>query len=135
MGKTMIDGIELAKINLGKFSFHEFSTLSELHYVLQDSSHAKYDLELVLRSQGRRMGDYSLKILFVDVSGLDLKSLDDGLSHITGLAIENISDRQWENQNWEIHDFEDSRIEFRAADVRILSVTPLTSRPPANRTA
>ncbi len=125
MSKKTIDGFELATKTIGQFSFHEFTTLSELHFVSQDASHARYVLELVLESRGRQNGDYALKIRFVDVSGFSLKSIGGGLAQVTGFYIENISDRGWENQNWEIGDYENSTICFRAANVCVLAASPL----------
>jgi hypothetical protein len=134
MGKRTIDGWELTAglpgreriaAQPGQLVFMGFDIVESFSLMSADEKLGQYDIELVVKSERRAGGGYRLRLHFTDVSGLTLKVGAGGLVQVMGLTIENISDRQWERQNWQIGQIEDSELSFRAADVRIVAVDPV----------
>ena len=132
MGKQVIDGWkriavlpgwEGIAVRPGQFVFMEFNILESFSLKSACEKYGSYDIEIILRSERRIGGDYRLQLRFIDISGLVLKAGAGG--QIMGMTIENISDRQWERQNWQIGQIEDSKFSFRAADAQIVAIDPV----------
>ena len=121
MGKRAIEGLDKAKAVLGDFSWMDFTAVRRFSLDCRDETYRVFDIDLVLESERRSGGNYSLHLRFRDVSGLSLTATH----QIAGLTIENIADRQWERKNWQIGQIEDTTLEFCAADVSVISLTPL----------
>ncbi len=120
MGKWVIEGLDKANAILGHFSWTDFTAVRRFSLEALDAPHRVFDIDLVLESE-RHTENYALHLRFHDISGLSLK-----VAHkFMGLTIENIADRQWERQNWEVGQIEDSRLRFRAAEIEIVSLTRL----------
>lgn len=67
---------------------------------------------------------YRVEILFGDVSGLSLKDFGGGCIQIMGFDITSVENRGMEEVNFQISDYEDSRIKFNSSTVYIKSATP-----------
>ena len=131
MGKRTIDGWkriavlpgwECIAVRPGQFVFMEFNILESFSLKSAGKKYGSYDIKFILRSERRTGGDYRLQLRFIDISGLVLKAGAGGPVQIMGMTIENISDRQWERQNWQIGQIEDSSFSFRAADAQIVAI-------------
>ena len=119
-----IPGSDAAREVLGEFSITEFRRIRELHF--SDSGLGdEYEpmLEMVVESEDRSP-NCRMRIHFEGIRGLSLEEFGGGQTRITGLAIDDISDRGWERIYWEVIDFEDGMLKFYARSARIVSVVP-----------
>lgn len=119
---TKIRGIDLLATSTAKLSLSEFSTVDRLLFSAVRGS-ARYDLELVLLTDGLS-SNFRACIRFERVSGLELKEFGGSIAQVRGLEIHDISDAGWEQKNWEVRDFENSRVSFTCEHVEICSVDP-----------
>src|SRR5687768_15639060 len=115
-------GFETANQVLGEFRFSEFRIVREVHfYEVPDESRRRQNIDLVVESEDRHP-NYRMQFTFCDVSGLRIDGFGGGETRIIGLDIVNIAEKQWEGISWEIIDFENNAIEFRANTAEIISV-------------
>ena len=102
---SSIEGLDKAKARLGNFEFNEFRIIRRFcFYDLDRGSSSQKEIEIVLDSD-RRNSNFSLTLRFGGVSGLRLAGFGGGETRIIGFDIQDISNKQWENLNWEIIDF------------------------------
>jgi hypothetical protein len=121
-----ITGFDQAEKKLGKFRFSEFRIVRELRfYEILHRSGLSQNVDLIVESEDRNP-NYRLKLTFSGVTGLKLDNFGGGQTRIIGFDIVDIAERQWEEIRWEVLDFENNTIEFRAKNAEIVSVIPLT---------
>jgi len=115
-------GLEKAENLLGKFKFSEFRIIRELHFYESrvESDHIQH-IDLVVESEDRSP-NYQLMFKFGGVTGLRLDDFGGGQTRIIGLDIIDITENQWERVSWEVTDFENNAMEFRAKTAEIVSV-------------
>jgi hypothetical protein len=114
-----VHGFSKAVEMLGDFDFSEFRIVRELRFYEDDTGHPRVDL--VVESDDRNP-NYRLNLTFGGVSGLRLDGFGGQETRVTGLEIADVADRQWEGITWEISDFENAALTFRAASARLVSI-------------
>ncbi|WP_119303170.1 hypothetical protein [Dongia deserti] len=115
-----IRGSEKVSAKLGRFSPSAFKIVEKLAFFAADVESTRYDLDIVLLTDKSTM-QYRVSIRFENVIGLKVKDFGGGLTQVMGLYIQDISEKGWDRQNWEIGDFEHSVISFRCRDLYISS--------------
>jgi hypothetical protein len=111
---------------LGELSLSDFSTLKKLTFSCDSSTseaRAHYNLEMVLSSD-KPVDNWTIVLKFEHVSGLKAKSFGGALTQITGLFVKNIRDQGWEDQNWEVGDFENGAISFWCKRLSLIALEP-----------
>ena len=121
MSKWTIEGLDKARAVLGEFSWREFDMIHAVSVQRRNGGVHERDVDLILDSERRRSGNYRVHLRFREISDFKLTTC----FQISGLTIENIADHQWERQNWQVGQLEDSVFSLRAAEVEVVSVTPL----------
>jgi len=122
-----IMGFEKAVKVLGEFQFSEFRIIRELcFYETCDESGRNQNIDLIVESEGRNP-NYQLKLTFCGVAGLRIDDFGGGQTRVIGLDIVDASEKQWEGVFWEVLDFENNAMEFRAKSVELTSITPVTT--------
>jgi hypothetical protein len=120
-----IMGIDRARQLLGDFTFVDFPIVRSLRYYEKDGDpRASPTVDLVLESNSRTP-PYRLTIRFEGVRAMRIAEFGNRPTQITGLGINNMSDRQWEAVGWEVYDYEDDHIHFYAWTAEILACEPL----------
>lgn len=121
-----ITGFDQAEKKLGKFQFSEFRIVREIRfYEMFNEFGLSQNVDLVIESEDRNP-NYQIKLTFCGVSGLDLNHFGGGETRIIGLDIVDITEKQWENKHWEVLDYEDGVLKFRAKTAELISVIPVT---------
>ena len=120
-------GFDQAAKVLGEFRFSEFRIVRELHfYETRDDSGQTQNIDLVVESEDRNP-NHQLKLTFCGVAGLRLDDFGGGQTRVIGLDIVDVTEKQWEGIFWEVLDFENNAMEFRAKTAEIVSVSPVTT--------
>lgn len=117
------DGEEFESL-LGGRSLSDFSLVKEMRFSFAANSGC-YNLYLQLEADGPLKG--FLELSFEKVVGLQIKAFGGDLTQIRGLELVDISNSMWEDQCWEVRDFENSAISFRCAKVVVLSLHTVAS--------
>jgi hypothetical protein len=117
-----IVGFEKARQVIGEFRFSEFPIIRELRFY--EDEQQKQCIDLVIESDGREP-NYRMKLTFVEISGLRVDNFGGGQTRIIGLDVVNVAERQWERVCWEVVDFENNALEFRANSAEIVWLLPL----------
>ena len=117
-----MQGLEAARNAIDEFRFPEFRMLREMHLtVTPDDGHPVVDVVMCLETESRQP-PARLCLRFHQVSSLQIRDLS-GEARIQGFDIADLSDRQIENVNWQVFDFEDEVISFYAKDAEITSAS------------
>ncbi len=126
MPTAEIAGIGKVREHLGAFAFSEFQLLRDLHIYEAEAVSRRHprvlNLDLVIDSQERVPG-CRLTLRFSGVR--DFRMSEGALNQICGFAINDISDRQWENVRWEVIDYENGDLAFVCAEAEVVSVAAL----------
>ena len=122
-----ITGFDKVTKMLGEFRFSEFRIIKELHfYETHDEFGQTQKIDLTIESEDRTP-NYQLKLTFCGIAGLRLDDFGGGQTRIIGLDIVDATEKQWEGVLWEVLDFENNAMEFRAKTAEIVSVAPVIS--------
>jgi hypothetical protein len=119
-------GFSKAVEALGDFELSEFRIVRELRFYEIENEAQNPRVDLVLESDDRSP-NYRLTLAFGGVSGLKIDDFGGPQTRVTGLEVVDIANRQWEGISWEIRDFENSALAFRAASAELTAVIALTT--------
>jgi hypothetical protein len=117
-----IQGLDIAQNTIGEFKFHEFHMLREFHLrVMPGDEYTNISVGMCLEAELRQPAA-RICLRFLQVSSLDISELS-GQARIQGFNIADFSDRQLEDINWHVCDFEDQVISFYAKSAEITSAS------------
>lgn len=118
-----MNSVDELEATLGR-SLSRFSDVREVRYFHEEDreGYLRPVVELTLAAE-----DGSKALVSLRAHGVQnfRAQLSGSPSQVMGLEIESIRDRQWEGLNWELHDYEDERLEFLCRDIEVVSVGTL----------
>ena len=122
MGNGRVVGIELISAAMGRYSLSEFSTVERMSFSVAPLG-GSYDVEMVV-STDRESDNFRMRIRFRNVSGLQVREFGGTITQLLGLQIRDISDRGWQQKNWQVGDFENARMSLLCEEAEILAISP-----------
>lgn len=109
----------MAERLLGAFCFSEFRVVRQLNFYDWDGCDSVTpSVQLVMETEDRKP-NYRITLIFTGVTDLKINEFGGGPTRVTGFDILDISDRGLEGANWEIEDFENGVLGFRASTAEV----------------
>lgn len=115
-------GIDRARALIPTFAFGHFRIVREFRFC--DRGGLGQSIDMTLESEDYQ-DTYELVLHFDNVTQVRINGFGGGETRIVGFDVVSISDRQWENVNFNVIDFENQVIDFFSQGAEIKSLRRL----------